>query len=122
MTTVTKMLDDRVYPYCKMKMPCGETNLYYFDWKLGDPEDDDFRIWEYPNHFAYYINASKLTKYKRQELYSYYEKIKKHFEAEDWKIEGGLRFHRIKKEIYKQEIFATLKELDKDPRADEEWR
>ena len=121
MEMVKKIVDDRVYPCFEAEIPGWGASFYYFGFELEPPESKDFRVWDYPEELAYYEEAHKLSKYERQKLYDYYKKVKTHYEKRGWKVKE-LKFHRIKQEIYEQEIFATLEELDKDPRADEEWR
>lgn len=121
MEIVKKMIDDRVYPCFEMKIPGYDFAFHYFDWRLKT-DFENFHFRDCPNSFAYYEQASELTKYKRQKIFAYYERIKDYYEKEKGCELKELKFHRIRKEIYEQEMYATLNELDADPRAEEEWR
>ena len=121
MEMVRKMVDDRVYPCFEADIPGCGTFSYYFGYELESPKSRHFRMYGYPEELAYYEEADKLSKYARQKIYDYYKKVKAYYEDRGWKVKE-LKFHRIKKEIYEQEMYATLDELDADPRADEEWR
>lgn len=125
-----KIVDDKVYPVFSVKYPGASPADIYFDWQLPEPSDgksislfvkERFRFWYYPDHLAYFIKASELSKFKRQELFDYYEKMKAYFESFKCEV-GELRFHRIREEICIEESYKTLEELDADPRPDEEWR